>query len=275
MGAVSGTSPDLEPPWGRHGLAAGATTSVGIGPLTLWARSRAGEVWLAHDSGDWADSGRAVDTPEPPPEEEGWVRWPVPEGTGSLRLSPVFPPRTLVVKPELSFRLLPRSGARIYVRVPLWARVEATGGDRDVTLTEVPTVVLSDTWWGEFTDGELCYWLPTSARRSAGSDVFSPHQAICPLDLSNRSEKELEVEKIALRVAHLSVFRGEQGFWSDVTRVRYRGESEGSDIEVSGKPPQEAAEDVRRVASPRTPLSKSFRVRTFSRLRTLSGLGGM
>ncbi len=273
---MSGTAagPDgLDAPWGSHDLPAGAARTLEIGPLTLWGRSRAGEIWLAQAAGDWADSGREPPA-EPPSDEEGWVRWPVPEGTGGLRLSPVFPPRTLVVKPELSFRLLPRSGARIYVRVPLWARVEATGAD-EVTLTEVPSVVLSDTWWGEFTDGELCYWLPTSARRSVGPDAFSPHQAVCPLDLSNRSEKELEVEKIALRVAHLTVFRGEQGFWSDVTRVRYRGESEGSDIDVSGDAPQEAAEGARRVTSPRTPLSKSFRGRTFSRLRTLSGLGGM
>lgn len=271
---MSGTPPGLDAPWGIHELSSGESTSVEIGPLTLWARSRAGEIWLAHASGDWATADREPPR-EPPSDEEGWVRWPVPEGTAGLRLSPVFPPRPLVVKPELSFRLLPRSGARIYVRVPLWARVEATGSREDVTLTEVPSVVLSDTWWGEFTEGELCYWLPTSARRDVGRDVFAPHQAVCPLDLSNRSENELEVEKIALRVAHLSIFRGEQGFWSDVTRVRYRGESEGSDIDVSGKSPGEAAEGTRRVVAPRTPLSRSFRGRTFSRLRTLSGLGGV
>jgi len=271
---VSGTPAEQDAPWGSHELRPGAATSIEIGPLTLWARSRAGEIWLAHASGDWASTD--VEPPrEPPSDEEGWVRWPVPEGTGGLRLSPVFPPRTLVVKPELSFRLLPRSGARIYVRVPLWARVEATGGEEDVTLTEVPSVVLSDTWWGEFTDGELCYWLPTSARRSVGPDVFAPHRAVCPLDLSNRSEDELEVEKIALRVAHLSVFRTEQGLWADVTRVRYRGEKEGSDIDVAGRAPEEAGSGARRVTPPRTPLTKSFRTRTFSRLRTLSGLGGI
>lgn len=271
---MSGTPPERNGPWGVHDLPAGGTGTVEIGPLELWVRFRAGEIWLAHASGDWTRSG-GDPAREPPSDEEGWVRWPVPEGTGGLRLSPVFPPRTLVVKPELSFRLLPHSGARIYVRVPLWARVEATGGEEDVTLTEVPSVVLSDTWWGEFTDGELCYWLPTSARRSVGPDLFAPHRAVCPLDLSNRSEGELEVEKIALRVAHLSVFRGAQGLWSDVTRVRYRGENEGSDIDVAGRAPEEAGSEARRVTPPRTPLTKSFRTRTFSRLRTLSGLGGL
>jgi len=147
-------------------------------------------------------------------------------------------------------------------------------GAETVTLTELPSVVLSDTWWGEFTDGELCYWLPTSARRRVSQETFAQHRAVCPLDLSNRSEKELEVEKIALRVAHLSLFGAERGFWSDVTRVRYRGEAEGSEIEVSGRAPEEAGAATR-VAEPRSRLAKSFRTRTFSRLRTLSGLGGI
>lgn len=257
-------------PWGQHSLPDEGTLSVEIGPLRLWARFRAGEVWLAHAAGDWI---RRDAEPErkPPSEEEGWTRWPVPEGTTGLRLSPLFPPRSMVVKPELSFRLPPRSSARIYVRVPLWARVTAAGRE-DVPLVDVPTVELSDTWWGEFTDGELCYWLPTSARRRVRPGSFSPHVAMCPLELSNRSGRELEVAKIALRVAHLTLFRGDAGFWSDVTRVRYRGEDEGSDIDVSGQSPGEAG-PTERAAEPRALLTRGFRARTFSRLRTLSGLG--
>lgn len=264
----------LEPPWGDHPLPEGPDVrAVAIGPLTLWARCTADEIWLAHHSGDWTDRGEIREA-GPPSEDEGWTRWPVPDETESLRLTPVFPPRTLVVKPELSFRLLPGAHGRIYVRVPLWVRAVAAGSDEHV-LTEIPTVVLSDTWWGEFSEGELCYWLSTTARRQVAPEIFQPHLAVCPLDLANRSETELEVEKIALRVDHLSVFRGENGFWSDVTRVKYRGDAEESEVEISGRKPSEAGGDVVRVSEPRSRSSRSFSARTFSRLRSLPGLGGM
>lgn len=266
-------TPDLEPPWGDHPLPEGdEIRTVEIGPLTLWARCSADEIWLAHRSGDWwrrdGDAGA-----EPPSDDEGWVRWPVPDETATLRLEPVFPPRTLVVKPELSFRLLPGAHGRIFVRVPLWVRAVAAGPEEHA-LTEIPSVVLSDTWWGEFTEGELCYWLSTSARRRITPGIFQPHLAVCPLDLANRSDSELEVEKIALRVGHLSVFRGENGFWSDVTRVKYRGAAEGSEIEVSGRPPREAGDEATRITESRAGRARSFSARTFSRLRSLSGLGG-
>lgn len=266
------SDPGLRRPWGTHQLPDDEQIlTIRVGPLSLWARARGDEIWLAHAAGDWTRHGEPP-AREPPPESEGWVRWPVGPDAYAVHLSPAVPVRPLVVKPELSFRLTPGATARIYVRVPLWVRVIVPGDDSR-QLTEVPTVNLSDTWWGEFSDGELAYWLPTSARRTVGSKNFASHQVVCPVELTNRSSDELEVEKIALRVAHLSVYLGERGLWSDVTRVRYRGGDEGSDINVTGQAPEESGGEGVRVALPREPLTRGFRARTFSRLRALSGLG--
>lgn len=273
---MSEPAPDgLSLPWGRHALDAGETLTLEVGPLTLRVRSTADEVWVAHDPGDWTRTGRGAARGTPSPPEAGdWARWPVPAEPGGISLSPVFPPRPVVVEPEHSFRLLPRAEARVFVRVPLWARLALPPADGRA-LAEVPAVVLSDTWWGTPTDGELCYWLSTTARREVSADVFAPHLAVCPLRLSNRSDDELPVEKIVLRVAHLSIFGGEGRLWADETRVRYRGVDEGSDVEVAGSRPREAGDAVR-VADPREPPpSRGFRARTFSRLKTLPGLGGL
>lgn len=272
---MSEPAPDgLSLPWGRHALDRGETLDLEVGPLALWIRSRADEIWVAHDPGDWTRTGRNAARREPsPPGAEAWVRWPVAGELDEVSLSPVFPPRPVVVEPEHSFRLLPRAEARVFVRIPLWARLALPTADRRA-LTEVPGVVLSDTWWGTPVEGELCYWLATTARREVPPGVFGPHLAVCPLQLSNRSDDELPVEKIVLRVAHLSLF-GEAGhLWADETRIRYRGVDEGSHVDVAGSRPREAG-DAGKVADPReTPPSRGFRARTFSRLKTFPGLGG-
>jgi hypothetical protein len=260
----------LTSPWGKHSISSGETLSLGVGPLVIWARAQAEEIWLAHESGDRHGGG---DEPIPKPgEDEGWIRWPLPEGSDSISLSPAFPPRPIVVEPELAFRLPPGADARIFVRVPLWARVEVASGT-GTPLTEVPSIVLSDTWWGGFTEGELCYWLRTTARRKVGPEAFAPHLAVCPLQLSNRSEEELRVEGIALRVTHLSLFSDGGRLWADETRVRYDGGDEGSDIDMSGKPPAEAPDAVQ-VATARSPVPRGFRAGTVARLKAISGLGG-
>lgn len=262
----------LVAPWGEHALEPEDTLTLEVGPLVLRARSTGNEIWLSHAPGDSSRSRRRSDRTSGAGGED-WIRWPVPEGGDRILLSPVFPPRPVVAEPDRSFRLLPRGRARIFVRVPLWVRVDVVaGGERK--LIEVPSVVLSDTWWGGFTEGELCYWLPTTARRQVPPEVFRPHRAVCPLELTNRSDDELTVEKIVLRVAHLSVFSDEGRLWADETRVRYRGADEGSDIQVAGKQPSEAASAVRVAAPRQRPPARGFRALTFARLKALPGLAG-
>lgn len=268
------TSAGPADPWGSHPLPLdGDTLAVSVGPLRLWVRCQGDEVWMTQEPAGWDQRRREEEAIEPePPDGAEWTRWPVPDGTDEILLSPAFPDRPVVVQPELSFRLIQGARARIYVRVPLWVKVRLPGPD-PVTLREVPSMILSDTWWGGFTEGELCYWLETQARRRVGPQDFEPHLAICPLQLVNRSEGDLNVDKLALRVAHLSVFDDGGRLWADETRVRYRGEAEGSEIDMSGRPPEEAP-DSTRVASPRTPVTRGFRTRTFTRLKAISGLGG-
>lgn len=241
--------------------------------MVLWIRHYGDEVWLAHRSGGW-DHGPDPDEPEEPPEDAEWTRWPLPDGTEEIVLTPGFPDRPVVVEPDLSFRLIREARARIYVRVPLWVNVQLPGKTKTLTLTEIPTIVLSDTWWGGFTEGELCYWQETRARRKIGEKHYRAHLAICPLQLVNRSSDDLTVEKLALRVPHLSIFEHQGAYWADETRVRYRGEAEGSDIDMAGKAPEEAP-GATRVAEPRTPIDRSFRARTFAMLKTIPGFGSL
>lgn len=269
MDPTAAESP-LEAPWGRIHVPDEAPLPRRIGPRDVWLLFRDGELRMASAP---VPPELAGEEPDPePPEGAAWSRWATPDGEREIELRPALPDRPVVLEPEVPFSLLPRARARIYVRVPLWIRVELASGDRTV-LKEIPTVAMSDTWWGGFFEGELCYWLPITARRDVRPDLLGPHLAICPLSLENRSAADLEVERLQLRMAHLTLFRDEVGFWSDESRVRYQGDTEGSQIQMSGRPPPKAR-TAERVTDPREPVARGFRARTFARLRTLPGLGG-
>lgn len=239
-----------------------------FGPRDLWLHFQQGEIRIS--TGVPAADGDP-DAPEHP-DPGSWSRWATPNGERDVLLRPALPDRAVVLEPELPFVLLPRTEARIYVRVPLWLRIEADVGGGTV-LEEVPIVDLSDTWWGGFIEGELCYWLHTTARREIRPELVEPHVAICPLQLVNQAAVDLRVEKLAFRVAHLTLFAHGTGFWADTSRVRYQGETEGSRIDMMGRAPREA-EGATMVTPPRSPAARGLRERTFARLRSLPGLGG-
>ena len=191
-----------------------------------------------------------------------------------LRLLPVLPDRPLVVKPEHPFTLLRRASARIYMRIPTWIRVEAVE-ERDggaSVLAEIPTVHLSDTWWGDFQEGELAYWLTTQGRREFTPDLFKAHFVMSAVQLDNRSDDDLRVEKLSLRVEHLSIYEKDGWLWAEEVRVDYHGEDDGSEVHMDDEPPREAA--GARELTPARAQRRSFRTRTFARLRAMSGWGG-
>jgi hypothetical protein len=249
---------DPASPWRRQELPPGGSTSLPVGPLTLRLRRQGDELWIGTRPTPGAEA------PERTLPESGWTRWALPAGPEvAIHLSPGLPDRLVVVEPQVPFRLAPGADARVYIRVPVWVQLRL--GDRGGPLLgEFPTLLMSNTWWGDMADGSLGYWLETSARRSLTPDLLQPHLAVCAMELSNRSREPLPVDKIALRVIHLSVFGTGAGLWCEEVRVRYQG-GDDSHVEMSGRPPAEA-EDAILLTPPRVPADRGLRARTFARL---------
>ncbi|MHB1191506.1 MAG: hypothetical protein ACYC6F_00545 [Longimicrobiales bacterium] len=267
---MNGGSKGPEGLWGDRPVPApGESQRLDIGPLRLWLCAEDGELWITHS--------RATGGAKPgfsPPADAQWGRWALPEGQRHLHLSPVFPDRPLVVKPEHAFSLMRRARARVYVCVPAWVRVELMDrpGGRRVLLTEIPTVLLSETWWGDVLDGELAYWLTTQGHRKLSEELFDAHLVISAVQMDNLSDDDLQVEKLSLRVDHLSVYEKDGWLWAEEVRVEYHGEDEGTEIHMDDNAPPEAA--GAREISPARVQGRSFKARTFARLRALSGWGG-
>lgn len=273
------TLSDPPSPWGPRTLIENEVTAVRIGPRDLWFTLRNGEIWIAArtPSQDADPDDHVTGEPDPsPPPGVHWMRWVSPSGESTIVLRPTFPDRLLVLDPESPFHLLPRAEAKVFVRVPLWVRVELLlkkESGTGLVLEEFPSVLLSDTWWGDFMEGELAYWMPTTARREMRTDLFAPHLGVCTLTITNLGDTDLQVEKLALRANQLSIFARDSTLWSDTAKVTYTGEEEGSIVEVTGRPPEEARGGVL-VTRPRTPVLKGFRARSFGRLLSIPVMGG-
>jgi hypothetical protein len=244
------------PVWGTHQIEEGADLRLEIGPLALKLRRMSGELWVSG-----APAGDAA--------EGAWTRWAAPPEF-EVAVLPTLPDRPAVVAPEVPFHLPPGARARIYVRIPLWARI-AFADRPEVTLTEMPSIAMSDTWWGDLVEGELAFWLPTRARRSVESDLPTTHLVRCPLELQNDSEDVLAVEKLAVRVMHMTIYRSSSGLWANETRARYEREGEGSRIDMGDGPPPEAG-DSSPIMLPREKPERGLRALTFGRLKQAAGL---
>jgi len=244
--------------WGDVDLPPGSTRVHELGDLKLELRREPEEIWV-----------RADIEGMPPSRQPDWTRWSVAAGQ-RLELSPSLPDRPIVVSPEQPFFLPPDATAHVYVRVPIFVRLSRVDSASRRTHFEIfPSVVMSDTWWGGFTEGVLAYWVGTRARRLVDPEVFEPHFAVCPFVLVNESAAPLPVERFAVRVSYLTLFGQGRAVWTDEVLVRYEGLLEGSEIRYTGRVPSVAG-DVDKIADPVQAAPRGFRAKTFGRLLSLT-----
>ena len=239
-----------------------------IGDLKMWCRFMQGEIQIAyeHDPGN----GKSA-APQNPPDDILWSRWPLKVNNRIIQLVPLLPDRAVVIKPESPFRIIKSEQVQVYTRVPIWVQMNVINNEV-LHLTDIPSTVLSNTWFGSVLEGELCYWISSGLRQSIEIDPRRPHMAICPILLINHSEEELLIERIYLHVDNLSLYISNRQLWSDETQIEYKGKEQISHISVSGKAPAESVSAVL-ITPPRNPVKKSFVAKTFSTLKDLPGLG--
>lgn len=252
--------------WGEMNLQPDTVNKWQNGPLVIWFQKLENELWVGYQY----FSADADPVPETPPADLNWSRFTIDTPNPKLDICPVFPDRSVVIKTEYPFWLTTKAQVKIYVRVPIWVRVEIKSAK--IKLAEIPVVVLSNTWFGDNTSGQLCYWISSSARQTMEPDAGRQFLAICPINIKNKTEEDLLVEKFCFRVSELSLFYDGEQLWSDETRVNYRGSGDISLIDVTGKAPQEA-KSARKIGEPRHPRKKGITQKTFETLKDLSGIG--
>ncbi len=235
--------------WGEQLLESDEVHCRRAGELSLLLKQVEDELWIAEQRAETSETDPA------------WARWAIKKKYKKVYIQPRFPDKAVVVKPENPFRLQPGVAARIFVRVPVCASVALEKQSSNV-LIDFPSAVLSHTWFGGPTEGELCYWISSSARRKILVDSTRDYLAICPVQLRNKSPEDLLVEKICLRVQWLSMYEKDGQLWANETKVHYKGGDDASQVFVSNGPPAEA-ENARLIAPPREQIKKSFSIRTF------------
>lgn len=280
MGAPATRDPKASR-WGAHPLSEKQPTSVEVGPLRLFLARTGSEIRIARQQRAPVDRAALSEAALAPayaePEDQGgeeldWSRYAFRSLPAAIDVLPCFPDRSVILGVDQPLTLHPGSSVRIFVTTPVWVAVVIPGKEEgdDVTVLEVPSVTLSSTWFGDFLEGELCYWTPTRARRVHDPELVADHLVTCPIQISNQSEEPLPVDKLCLRVQHISIFEDQGHLWADETRIAYRGGGDFSRIRWTGKAPKEAL-GGRKLQAARVPSLTGLTAWTFAHLTRLPG----
>jgi hypothetical protein len=244
-----------------------------IGPLSFWMRHSEDEWLVASESQSTdADSKEvAAAMKQNKPEGLEWTRFIFIEESGSVQLVPALQDKAIVVGSEMEVKILPGNRALFFVSIPVWIRILVGGKKKGSTLIEIPTVNLSNTWFGDPMTGELGYSLTTRAQRTINANAVSQYRAVCPVVMKNSSSSVLDFQKLCIHVENLRVYKGKQRLWTNEVRITYAGESQPSRIDISDKKPT-IEEECTLLCGERIPFNKSILKKSVSIFKYFSSL---
>jgi hypothetical protein len=227
-------------PWPELAHCDTASATFELDRLTVAVRYSERECWLEYHHARQRNGVRFIGAQQS-------VRFLLSGNRRPLRITPQLANRPVVARPRVPAELLPRESTTLLVSTVLWARF----GIGEQTLVELPSALLSDTWFGADTrHGELCYAGQTRARLRMDNVPEGPFRAVTAVTIRNEGDDNLKLERINVPVPHLTLFCDGERFWtSELTVVREKNLATAK-LHIEARPPANAIT----VAQPRRPI---------------------
>ena len=216
------------------------------GPLKIWVKRSNLEWQLAHEIVEDEELDEHLwQSLDQEPENISWQRWVFSHPYKAITFRQNMPERPLVVKTLIPTHIPAGMEATFYVNIPLCVTVEAQNDSRPATkLTSISSVTLSDTWFGNYFEGDLCYALKTKAVRQVENSKPQPHRALCPVFIANKTSEILPLQKICVHAKYLNIYASDDRFWTNRINVSFLGKGLPSKVHYENTPPSEPKNSV-------------------------------
>jgi hypothetical protein len=256
--------------WGAFEFDEDQTRYWEIGSFSL-CLNRASQEWRIHSETrpDRDSNHMKVASDEAPKhahKNPSFKRYVFNHTDSEINLTPMVADRPQVSRAETPFYLPPNEHINIYVSSPVWVRIEV--GNRHIILEELPSVRLSDTWYGPNTrEGELCYSSPTFCRTNLNELSLRAHRVTSPVVIHNHSKQSLLLDQFSIPLPYLSVYADVHGrLWTE--EIVVKAEANHRHVVKQGKGPPQLATGAKLLCPPRLHLKANNIITLFYSLLT-------
>ena len=238
-------SDQQQTPWKTYTCEEGVLYLWQVGPLKVWCKRSSLEWQLAHELVEDEELTEHLwQSSDQEPEGLSWQKWTLSKSHENIVFRPVMSDRPLVVKTLTPTHIPAGMKAVFYVNIPLCAMIEIKKDSETTELTSFSSVTLSDTWFGNNFEGDLCYALKTRAVRLAEDLKPQPHRALCPIFIANKANETLPLQKICIRAKYLNIYSSDGPFWTNQISVSFHGKGIPSKVYYESIPPAKLKDPV-------------------------------
>ena len=224
-----------------------------FGPLELYVEKNEKEIqfkWTS--SNDWLDSSFHFEYPFKGHLPENLLqhkRFAYSKDFATIQVVPCLGEKPFVARPQTTLMVLPGHKAKIFLSTPMSVRILG-----EEVIEEIPVFERSQTWFGDSpTHGELCFFTNIYAALREEDLPFRPHRAMTHVNIENRSNKAIPVDRLKIPVPALALFQRDSGRYV-TSSLDVRCDSKGIVRDLRIRPPS-GLSSLLPIAKPRTKVS--------------------
>lgn len=205
-------------------------------------------------------------------QSSDWVHYILHNGDRVLPV-PAMADRPIVVRPDRMLVLIPGERAKFFISLPLSFRLMVgteNNPKEGKKLAEFPSVPMGNAWFGDPVSGELCYFNSARLYSDFNQIPASAIAAVCPIVISNESDRELSFDRLCLHTEFLGIYRSHSRFWTNEVQVIFKGTDQETRIHPSKSAPSLEG-PMTLVAEARQPIDNWHFKKTFNLLKQFTG----
>lgn len=235
------------------------------------------EIFVMRNSDNWnfaIENSTAVNEEiilKKKPSEKELTSWKgyVTNNSDALLINPGFPDRPLVVKSLFPLIVLPNRSIKIFIKIPVWYVFYCGSISPENKLFELPSKLLSSTWFGDPSNGTYSYELEDNFNSDSDEILTEKYGILCPVTIHNKTKEHLNFERLFLTVDSLSIFHSENSLFTNDIEIIYKGTNMDSELKIVDLSISKNS-NTKILTEPRNPDSKNLVQRSFYFFKSLT-----
>ncbi len=194
----------------EYKIASGSLTHIRTGYTDIWIKKNESEWFIYHEQSSVKLKPK-IETVKRK-EDWTWIRVISEIKSDTLFLAPKVPDKPVIVQSPEEIIIPEKQSAKFYIEIPLFIMLKQKSKN-ELLLMEIPSEILSKTWFGDISGGILSYSLNT-VLSSKVIDNFSPSSSQCSIIITNKSKSPFRFRKLSVYAQNFSIFEGkEKDLW--------------------------------------------------------------
>ncbi len=224
--------------WTTRRIGEDRVTLARLGPLRLWVARAQREWGFASDYGEEHQLMDLAQVPEDVvPDELEWKNLLFRDAPRDYRFDAAVPDHPLVIWPTHPVAIPPGESGELFVTLPVFVTIQLLKDKKERELGTVPSEQLSNSWFGDTTNGQMCYTGPVAAEFELKDLSPDAHHIVCPVVVDNRSDETVLLEKLCLRPDYIGLYCGDTHLWGTAVRIEHEDGYSNTNVRYSHEAP--------------------------------------